>query len=460
MPAVDKAPAEPADNHVYDLVIANGRVMDPDSSFDRTANVGIDGGTIVAVKAVPLKGKQTIDAKGLVVAPGFIDILSYEPDDLGATYKIGDGVTTNLGMHGINAKASEFFGHYTDKCLVNFGGAFDNPWHRAYVFDISPGRAATPYEIGQMADAVEQELHDGWIGVDFEPEYTPGIDFAEMKALGAVAAKYGVPCTFHGRYSAYGTNAQTLDEIIRVGEETGAAVHVEHIVSTGGTFDMAHSLERLQRARDRGLKVTACTYPYNFWATYLGSPRFAPGWQDRFRISYGDLQIAGTNERLTESTFRTYQSENKLAAAFAIPEADVRTCLKDPTTMIGSDAILTNGNNHPRATGCFARTLGRYARDLGTISLMDALAKMTIMPAKWLQPKAPALAKKGRLQRGADADITVFDPKTVIDRSTVAEPKQFSAGIEWVLITGQVVKTPQGVDTNVRAGKPIGSALT
>ena len=459
VPAVAKAPAEPADDHLYDVVIANGRVMDPDSKYDRTANVGIDGATVVAVKDVALKGKRTIDARGMVVAPGFIDILSYEPDDLGATYKIGDGVTTNLGMHGINAKASDFFARYTDKCLVNFGGAFDDPWHRAYVFDISPARAATPYEIGQLAAEVEKQLHEGWLGVDFEPEYTPGIDFAEMKALGDVAAKYGVPCTFHGRYSAYGTNKATLDEILRVGHETGAAVHVEHIISTGGTWDMAGSLQLLQKARDQGLKVTTCMYPYNFWATFLGSPRFAPGWQERFRISYGDLQVAGTNERLTEATFRTYQSENKLAAAFAIPEADVVTCLQDPTTMIGSDAILTNGNNHPRATGCFARTLGRYTREQHTITLMDALAKMTILPARWLEPKAPAMAKKGRIQRGADADITVFDPNTVIDRSTVAQPEQFSAGIEWVLLGGQVVKTPQGVDTTIRAGKPIVSNL-
>ena len=454
VPAVDEAPAEPADDHLYELVIANGRVMDPGSRFDRVANVGIDRGTIVAVKQAPLKGGRTIDAKGKVVAPGFVDILSYEPDDLGATYKIGDGVTTNLAMHGINARASTFFGQYTDKSLVNFGGAFDNPWHRASIYGIQPGHAATETQIGQLADELEQQLHEGWIGVDFEPEYTPGIEFAEMKALADVAAKYDVPCTFHGRYSAYGMNQQTLDEIIRVAQETGAAVHVEHIISTGGTWDMAGSLKRLADAREQGVRITACMYPYNFWATFLGSARFAEGWQERFRITYGDLQVAGTDERLTEQSFGTYQAQNKLAAAFAIPEQDVRTCLKDPTTMIGSDAILTDGNNHPRATGCFSRTLGRYARDLRTISLMDALAKMTIIPAVWLQTRAPAMAKKGRLQRGADADITV------IDRSTVADPEQFSSGIEWVLLGGQVVKTPDGVATDVRVGKPIVSHLT
>jgi N-acyl-D-aspartate/D-glutamate deacylase len=196
-------------------------------------------------------------------------------------------------------------------------------------------------------------------------------------------------------------------------------------------------------------------YPYDFWATYLASPRFNDGWQERFRISYEDLQIAGTTERLTETTFRSHQAENKLAAAFAIPEADVRTCLKSPFVMIGSDAIFTDGNNHPRATGCFARTLGRYVRDEPVIGLREALAKMTIMPALRLQARVPALQKKGRLQRGADADITVFDPKRVMDRSTIENPGLASAGIEHVLILGQVVKTPDGIDESKRLGQPV-----
>ncbi|MCU1454763.1 MAG: dihydroorotase-like cyclic amidohydrolase [Acidimicrobiales bacterium] len=460
-PAVHQAAAEPPDDHTYDVVISGGRVIDPDTGYDRLANVGIDGGTVTAIKTVALKAKRSIDATGRVVAPGFIDILSYDPADLGATYKIGDGVTTNLGMHGIQSKAKDFFARFTDRCLVNFGGAFSDPWHRANVLGLNITQAASPDQISRLAAMCEQELHDGWIGVDFEPEYTPGVDFAEIKALATVAARYDVPCTFHGRYSAYGTNDKTLDEIIEVAKQTGARVHVEHIISTGGTFDMARSLQKLQTTRDQGHKITACMYPYNFWATYLGSARFNPGWQERFRISYGDLQVAGdaSGARLTSATFRQYQRQNKLVAAYAIPEDDVKTCLRDPHVMIGSDAILTNGNNHPRATGCFARTLGKYVREDKVVSLGDALAKMTILPARWLEPKAPAMAKKGRLQRGADADITVFDPATVLDKSTVPDPKQFSAGIDWVLIAGNVMKTPQGVVTDAKPGKPIVSQL-
>jgi N-acyl-D-aspartate/D-glutamate deacylase len=197
-------------------------------------------------------------------------------------------------------------------------------------------------------------------------------------------------------------------------------------------------------------------YPYDYWATYLGSARFAEGWQDRFHISYDDLVVAGTGERLTESTFAARQRDNILVAAFGIPEDDVLTCIRSPLVMIGSDGILEDGdNNHPRAAGCFSRTLGRYARDEEAITLVDALAKMTIMPARRLERAAPAMARKGRLQRGADADIVVFDPETIVDRATVVDPSQASEGIEWVLVVGTPVKTPDGLDTNQRPGRAI-----
>jgi len=437
------------------MVVKGGRVIDPESGFDRQADVGIDGATITAISQQPLRGRASVDATDKVVAPGFIDVLSYEPEDVGTRFKISDGVTTNLGMHGINADAAPFFERFTDNCIVHFGGAFDNPYIRSTHFGLRPDDQASDVQIGQMGDMFRQQLTDGWIGIDFEPEYVPGTTTTEMSALARIAKEHEVPCFFHGRQSAVGTNRATLDEIIGIAKETGAAVHVEHIISTGGTYDMANSLALIQQARDDGYDVTACMYPYDFWATYLASPRFNAGWQERFRISYSDLQVAGTSERLTQATFAMNQAQNKLAAAYAIPEEDVRTCLQAPFVMIGSDAILTDGNNHPRATGCFARTLGRYAREEKVISLRAALAKMTILPAQRLEARVPALRKKGRLQQGADADITVFDPARVVDRSTIENPAQESAGIEHVLILGQVVKTPDGVDQTKRLGQPI-----
>lgn len=459
-PAVEGAAPQPSADHQFETVITGGRVIDPDSGWDGVADVGIDGGTVTAISPEPLPGVQRIDATNLVVAPGFIDVLSYEPEDRGALLKIADGVTTNLGMHGINSRPRDFFNRFTGACPVHFGGAFDEPWARSTLFGLSIDQEPSPDVIRALADECARQLDEGWIGVDFEPEYHPGTTFAEMVEVARVAQRYGVPCFFHGRYSAYGQGRPTLEEIVNVAKESGAAVHVEHIISTGGTGEMRASLDYLAAARTQGVDVTACMYPYDFWATYLGSARFAPGWQERFRIDYGDLQVAGTDVRLTEETFPAYQRDNTLVAAYAIPEGDVQICLGDPHVMIGSDAILTTGNNHPRATGCFARTLGRYVREMGTLTLPEALAKMTILPARRLDRNVPALRRKGRLQRGADADITIFDPATVADRSTVTDPSLPSVGIEWVLINGTVVKTPQGVDESLRVGQPITGEFT
>lgn len=193
VPSATDAPVQPAD-HIYDVVISGGRVIDCETGYDHVANVGIDGPTIAAISTAPLKGHRGIGAAGKVVSAGFIDLLSYEPDDYDARYKIADGVTTNLGMHGINTRSVDFFKKYEGNCVVHFGGAFDDPWVRSSMFEIQPGEAASPTQIGQLVDECENQLRDGWIGVDFEPEYTPGIRFDEMKALAEVAKRHDVPC--------------------------------------------------------------------------------------------------------------------------------------------------------------------------------------------------------------------------------------------------------------------------
>ena len=253
-----------------------------------------------------------------------------------------------------------------------------------------------------------------------------------------------------------GTNAEALAEVLQIAQETKAQVHVEHIISTGGTFTMAQSLKTLNSARNDGISVTACMYPYNYWATYLASARFNDGWQERFHISYKDLAIVGTGERLNASTFAKYKKQNSLCAAFAIPESDVREALQTPWVMLGSDAILEPGNkNHPRSTGCFARGVGRYVREEKVLDLMPALAKATILPAQLTEKGAPIMRQKGRMQKGADADVTIFDPKTLLDLSTVENPGVESKGVKYVLISGQVVRNPNGNQTSVRPGLPI-----
>jgi dihydroorotase len=460
-PVMADAPPPPPAGHVFDRVLTGGRVIDPDSGYDAVAHVGIDGDRITAISTEPLPGRSTLDVTGLVVAPGFIDVLSYEPNSYGVWYKVAEGVTTNLGMHGINDTAEgffAFFGSEAQRPPVHYGGAFDNPHMRDVVAGL-PNRPATPAQIDQLERLLEEGLAGGWIGLDVEPEYTPWVTEEEITELARVAARFGMPVFSHIRWSHPGTPTEgslaAIDELLRVAERTGAGVHVDHITSMA-THVMDEALAKLDDARSRGLDVTACLYPYDFWATTLASERFAPGWQERFRIDYDDLEVPGTGERLTASSFERYRAQNKLVAAHAIPEADVQTALRAPFVMIGSDAILEPGNNnHPRSTGAFTRTLGRYVRELGVLSLTDALTKMTILPARRLEARVPALRRKGRLQVGADADVTVFDPARVSDTSTVDNPAQMAVGVEYVLVAGQLVKERDVLHTDVRPGRPI-----
>ena len=449
----------------YDIVITHAHVMDPASGLDaRGWNVGIRGRSIAAVTADAIHGTKEIDAAGRVVAPGFIDILSYDPAPYGAWYKIADGVTTNLAMHGaptIDANMGAWYRRFTDAHPpVNFGGAllYTNLRRRMQI----GARTPTPQEMAELMARADQAINGGAIGIAMSPEYEPSITTAEIEAMMTVARRRGVPVFFHVRYSSMeggkGTNLDALREVVESARKTGASAHVLHINSTGGTFSMAESLRLLEEARRSGLDITACTYPYEYWASPLDAARFKPGWEKRFRIGPDKLQIAGTSERLTPTTFQVYRKTHKLAVAYAIPGDDVVQSLRAPWVMIGSDAILEAGNNnHPRGSGTFTRVLAVYVRERHVLSLMDALAKMTILPARRLEGAAPALRLKGRLQVGADADLVVFDPDTVRDQATVEHPDRYSVGMDYVLVNGHVVKDPSGINRKALYGEPISS---
>ncbi len=314
--------------------------------------------------------------------------------------------------------------------------------------------------LDRLEQAARTGIERGFAGIAFSPEYSPGTTNEEMARLVSVAAEYGHVSFFHLRYSdpePPGTSLEALAEVMSIAERFDAATHIQHLTSTGGTFVMDEAIALIEQARNFGIDITACVYPYDFWGTFLASNRFARGWRERYRIDYGDLQIAGTTERLTPVTFAQARAENKLVAAIgSIPEDEVQLALTRPWVMIGSDAIPEVGlNNHPRGAGTFARTLGRYVRDLGLLDLRTGLAKMTIQPALRVEKMIPAMRRKGRLQRGADADIVVFDPLRITDNATVSEPGRPSAGVEWVLVDGRVALRRGRPQLDVLAGRPL-----
>lgn len=461
-PALPEAGAEPPVGHRFDIVISGGRVIDPETGFDALVDVGIDGDRITSISRRRLKGRTFIDATNRIVAPGFIDLLSYEPNDFGVWLKLADGVTTNLAMHGVSTYADTFFDRYRDRSPIHFGGAFHHHYFRGYEMGIGIEQRLSGSQANSLERLLREGLEAGFAGAAFSLEYAPGTSNDEVERLVAVTAEYGHVSYFHLRFSdpdPPGTSLESLAEVMSIAQRYQAAIHIQHLTSTGGTFVMSEALSIVNQARRSGIDVTACVYPYDFWATFLASARFDPGWQERYRISYENLQIAGSDERLTEGTFGRARAANKLVAALgSIPEQEVQQALAEPWVMVASDAIPTATlNNHPRGAGTFARTIGRYVRDLGVIDLRAGLAKVTIQPALRVQSMIPEMRRKGRLQRGADADVVIFDPATIQDSATVVEPGLPSIGIDWVLVGGQVALRRGFPQRDVLAGQPLRS---
>ena len=441
---------------VFEKVISGGRVIDPESGYDAIANIGIDGDSIKLISANPLKGSSIIDATGLVVSPGFIDVLSYPTNGYGEWYKIADGVTSNLCMHGIDNPMQKFIEKtQTHSPPVNYGGAVDHYQHRKI---LGVGIQKTSEEQRRfLLERAEQDLRAGAIGIHQQPEYTVDLKKSEIIDHGHLAAKYDVPLCLHLRHSYdkdFGSQESAINEALEVARETGCSVHIEHLNSTGGTGRMREAISQIQRARDEGHAITACVYPYTFWATYAGSARF-DNFQKKFGISFEDLQEVGKPERMTEETFSIARKNNKLVAAFAMSEEDITEALSAPWVLIGSDSILEKPhNNHPRSAGCFSRFLGTYVREQKVLTLPDALGRITILPSLLLAKSSSAMRNRGRIQPGAVADITIFDPEKISDRADVSNPAQESIGITHVMVNGQLARENNS-NKNVQSGVPI-----
>ena len=445
----------------YDIVLQHGRVMDPESGLDAVRSVGITGSKIAAISVDPLRGKVEVDAAGLVIAPGFIDLHQHSQTPEAAGFKAMDGVTTALELEVGVSPVSEWYAAREGKSLINFGASSGHIPARMAVMhdsgeflprDAATNRPATAEEQKAIEAAVTKGLDEGGLGMGLGITYTPTATPAEILSLFYLAAQFKRPVFVHMR--AGGDVVRSLQEVIADAAVSGASLHVVHL-NSAAMRRTPEGLRMIDGARLHGLDVTTEAYPYIAGATRLESALFDPGWQQRQSIDYSDLLWPATGERLNPALFERYRKQGGTVVLFSNTEEMIRLILAHPQVMVASDGILEAGVGHPRAAGTYARLLGKYVREEKVLTLMEAIRKSSLMPARRLEAMSPAMRQKGRVKIGADADLSVFNPNSVIDKATYEKPAQYSEGFRYVLVGGAFVVRDGKLQSGAHPGQGI-----
>ena len=482
----------------FDLVIKNGRVMDPETGFDAVANVGVNNGFVTKITQQDIDGDRVIDATGHVVAPGFIDYHSHAQSPFGHKLYVRDGVTTPLDLEVGAFPVADFYDYWEGKSFVNYGTNVAHIGARLEVLDgeeqdgrvlygAAIGRAMNhgaqfktktydPDDEAAILAAVEDNLKQGALGVAYPIGYYTVVGSPEVMAVSALAAKYNMPITTHVRYLAQipPSGFMGLAEMLTIARENKVPMLVHHVPSNclGLT---KKCLDLIDTSRANGHKVIGEFYPYQYAGTYVDADYNKPGFEERMGVQASDYKITATGEALTSEEFDRLRTEapGTQLLMYTMKQDYIDEALTRPGVIVGSDGMpwitddVGNGlnatfdtpygaaNGHARGAGTHARIL-RMVREDGKVSLMEALAKMSYLPAAFLEDHAPQMRLRGRLQEGSAADITIFDPKTVTDNATatIGENSLPSTGIPFVIVNGQVV-----VDDSVVQNIPAGVAI-
>lgn len=451
----------------YDVVIRGARVIDPESKLDAVRDVAVRGAKIAAISISPLTGKRMIEARGLVLTPGFIDLHWHGVDPASDPYELKDGVTSSLELEIGVADVDKYYKSREGKSLIHHGAAAGHTPVRMEVMgdsgDFLPadkasyGRASEE-DVAKMKMRLEQELKKGAIAMGLGIVYNQGASYWEILEMFRLAARFGVTCHVHMRGASSAQQAENgrivgISEVIGAAAVTGASLHIVHINSSSqGSIDKM--MQIITEARSHGVDVTTEAYPYTAGATRIESAVF-DGWESRPDSAFANLQWVKTGERLTRESFLRYRKERGLVVTHSNTEENVRKAIVHPLTMIASDGFDVTANGHPRSSGTFGKVLRQYVRDEKTIPLPEAIAKMTLMPAQRLEKRVPAMKNKGRVRVGADADLVVFDAAAIRDRSTHEKPAEFTEGVRFALVNGVVALSDGKIVDGVHPGTAI-----
>ncbi len=339
-----------------------------------------------------------------------------------------------------------------ERTAINYGVSSGHvPSRMAVMAEDGPGlipsgeaahREASDQEVGEITRLIERGLERGGLGVGFALQYTPAAARSEIMAAFRVSNRFGAPCLVHVRGMGEPPSdlgrpggVEGLQEVIAVAAITGAPLHICHVSSVGlsATADM---LAMVEGAADNGMDITTECYPYGAGLTQLESALFEPGWERLTRVGYAEPLWPATGEVLNKELFKKYRAQGGIVVIHFIPDDAVDAAVASPLTAIASDGWMIDGAGHPRTAGTYARVLGRFVRERGTLTLMEAIRKASLMPARRLERRAPSFLCKGRIKVGADADLAVFNPATVTDNATYEKPGLPSSGFAQVLVNG------------------------
>ncbi|MBU2547222.1 MAG: amidohydrolase family protein [Proteobacteria bacterium] len=450
----------------YDMVIKGGRVLDSLADQPVQCNIGVRDGVIQTLTRDEIHGPREIDAGGLTIVPGFIDVHTHVDGMLHAGRCMARmGVTTvvggNCGMAMANGAddVAAFLGRIdTEGFPVHHGlliGAQDLRKKAGVGGPHLPADETQRWNMSLMAD---RAMADGALGVSFGLALAPGISRAEVVDLFKVAARHEAVAAVHPRYFGPGVPGLSRDaaageeELIEAARESGVRLQISHLTSQlawrSRPYDavLRRGLEVIEKARADGLDVMGDAYPYDSWCMYpegaLLDALLVPGVNKHLGVDISMIEVAAgphKGEALTRELYLKLKGESsKTMLVGHMMRQDLVDRLFLPSfVMVGSDGIFEEGTGrptHPRGAGAFPRVIRRLVREQGFLGLTEALAKMTVLPARRF-----GLHGKGRIAVGFDADLAVFDPETLEDQATYLEPDQGVRGMVHVLVAGQPV---------------------
>jgi N-acyl-D-amino-acid deacylase len=459
----------------YDLVIQNGRVMDPLTRTDVNANIGIKNGRIADIGPVtqPLAGSRVINATGLLVAPGFIDMHAHEGNiDVAMEAFVKDGRTTMISGQCGEAPypLADFFGKLDNGCLINYASHFGHNTLRELV-GIDRFSPATKAEIATMEKLAHQEMQSGALGISYGLAYAPGSSFEEQLALAKIVAEYGGMGSAHGRAGAL-VGVESIRELIELAKEAKIPFVLSHIGSTLGQEGnlMDEGLDLIARAQSSGIPFLADIYAYTSRATGISAAMLGPGVFHNFNLTPKDFEVAkdviidgeivlevGDRFESEEQFYWVRMNWNGPVIIHGLNPEKVKLAMQNPHVVCCSDGeaewdlVSKTFSGHPRTSGNFARFLGYWVREQNSMDIMDALFKTSTQSALHL-----GLTHKGRIIVGADADITIFDPATIIDKADFgAKFLEPSEGISYVIVNGVLTVEHKKLLPGAMAGKTI-----